>query len=33
VSVKARVDFQFFWPWRRDWALIVVRRPDGPEHN
>jgi hypothetical protein len=30
VSIEARVDFQFFWPWRRDWALIVVKRPDAP---
>jgi hypothetical protein len=30
VSSEARVDFQFFWPWRRDWALIVVNRPDAP---
>jgi hypothetical protein len=28
VSVEARVDFQFFVPWRRDWALIVVRKPE-----
>ena len=25
VSVEARVDFQFFWPWRRDWALLVLK--------
>ena len=25
VSVEARVDFQFFWPWRRDWAMIVLK--------
>jgi hypothetical protein len=28
VSIEARVDFQFFVPWRRDWALIVVKRLD-----
>ena len=26
LSVEASVDFPFFVPWRRDWALIVVRR-------
>lgn len=25
VNVEARVDFQFFWPWRRDWAMIVLK--------
>ncbi len=25
VSIETRVDFQFFVPWRRDWAMIVVR--------
>ncbi len=30
VSVEARVDFQFFVPWRRDWALIVEQgNPSG----
>jgi hypothetical protein len=28
ISVEARVDFQFFVPWRRDWAMIVVRKPE-----
>jgi hypothetical protein len=28
VSVQARVDFQFFVPWRRDWAMIVLKRPE-----
>jgi hypothetical protein len=31
VSVEARVDFQFFVPWRRDWAVIVVRAQAGEE--
>jgi hypothetical protein len=25
VSVEARVDFQYFWPWRRDWAMLVLK--------
>jgi hypothetical protein len=25
VSIQARVDFQFFVPWRRDWALLVLK--------
>ncbi|MGH2904274.1 MAG: hypothetical protein ACRDK7_11945 [Solirubrobacteraceae bacterium] len=32
VSITSNVDFQFPWPWRRNWALIVVRRPDAPDH-
>jgi hypothetical protein len=30
ISIKANVDFQFGWPFRRNWALIVVRRPESP---
>lgn len=30
VKVQAGVDFQFFWPFRRNWAVIVVRRPEAP---
>jgi hypothetical protein len=26
ISIESRVDFQFFVPWRRDWALIVLKR-------
>ena len=25
VSIESRVDFQYFWPWRRNWALIVLK--------
>jgi hypothetical protein len=28
VSIDTRVDFQFFWPFRRNAAVIVARRPD-----
>jgi len=30
VSITSNVDFQFGWPFRRNWALIVIRRPDAP---
>jgi hypothetical protein len=25
VSIQSRVDFQFGWPWRRNWALVVLK--------
>ena len=25
VSIQSRVDFQFGWPWRRNWALLVLK--------
>lgn len=25
ISVQARVDFQFWWPWRRNWALLILK--------
>jgi len=28
ISITSNVDFQFGWPFRRNWALIIVRRPD-----
>jgi hypothetical protein len=27
VSIESRVDFQFLVPWRRNWALLVLKRP------
>jgi hypothetical protein len=30
VILEAGVDFQFPWPFRRNWALIVVKRPEAP---
>jgi hypothetical protein len=28
IDIKANVDFQFGWPFRRNWALITVKRPE-----
>ena len=25
VSIEPAVDFQFWWPWRRNWALLVLK--------
>ncbi len=25
VSIESAVDFQFFVPWRRNWALLVLK--------
>jgi hypothetical protein len=30
VTVQCGVDFQFPWPFRRNWALLVVNRPEAP---
>jgi hypothetical protein len=30
VSIEVAVDFQFFVPWRRNWAMIVLRPDFGP---
>lgn len=32
VNVTVAIDFWFFVPWRRNWAMIVVHEPqDDPE--
>jgi hypothetical protein len=25
ISIESAVDFQFFVPWRRNWALLVLK--------
>ncbi len=30
VSIQAGVDFAFGWPFRRNWAIITVKRPEAP---
>jgi hypothetical protein len=30
IKIQAGIDFQFFWPFRRNWAVIIVKRPEGP---
>lgn len=27
ISVRTGIDFQFFWPFRRNWAIVVAERP------
>jgi len=28
ISIETRIDFQFFFPWRRNSAMIVIRRTE-----
>jgi hypothetical protein len=28
VSVRVGVDFLFFWPFRRNWAIVVLEYPE-----
>jgi hypothetical protein len=28
VSIESAVDFQFFVPWRRNWAMVVLKTED-----
>lgn len=30
VKIQAGIDFHYFWPFRRNWAVIVVKRPEAP---
>jgi hypothetical protein len=29
IKIQAGIDFGFFWPFRRNWAVIIVKRPEG----
>lgn len=28
ISIQANIDFHFGWPFRRNWAIIIVRKPE-----
>lgn len=30
ISIQTGVDFQFFWPWQRNWSQVVLRVSEEP---